>query len=97
MLSEKKQELVGLIVEGATSKTDIAKLLGVSRQSVYDYLSDPLVQAEIDMRLTEIRTQSEKKIISKIDPVIDELYRIALTGGTRERKDACIYLINRVL
>lgn len=97
MLSDKERKVVELTVEGKTSKSDIAKLLGVSRTMVYNYLDKQEVQAEIARCLNDIRTQSEQKIVAQIEPVIEELYRIALTGGTRERKDACIYLINRVL
>ncbi|MDF1496328.1 helix-turn-helix domain-containing protein [Caproiciproducens sp. CPB-2] len=98
MLSDKKQKLVDLLIEGKSTKTDIAKLLDVSRTCIYDYLDDPEVQAELNTRLTAIRDQSQKKFVAQLDPVIDELYKIALTAtDTRSRKDACIYLINRVL
>lgn len=98
MLSDKKQKTIDLIIEGKTSKTDIGTLVGVSRQMIYEYLKDPEVQAELNARLSEIRNQSVKTFTAKLEPVIDELYRIALTGSDiRSRNNACQYIINRVL
>lgn len=98
MLDTKRIKLVDLMLEGVTSKTILAQLIGVSRQSIYDWLSEPEVVAALDNGLTRVQTQVAKKISSQLEPVVDELYKIALEAtGTRERKDACIYLINRVL
>ncbi len=98
MLDERKLKFIDLLIEGKTNKTDISILVGVSRKCLYDWLEDSEVQAELDRRLQAIKTQGEKKIMSQLEPVVDELFRIALTApNARERKDACIYLCNRVL
>lgn len=98
MIDERKSKFIDLLIEGNTNKTDIAKLIGVSRQCLYDWLDDPQVKAELDTRLQAIRNDCTKKFNAKLEPVIDELYKIALTGtDVRTRSLACQYLINRVL
>lgn len=98
MLDERHMKLVDYMLQGITSKTELAKLIGVSRQAIYDWLSNDEVMAQLDEGLIRVQTQVAKKISSQLEPVVDELYKIALTGANaRERKDACIYLINRVL
>lgn len=98
MLDEKRLALVQLMLQGVTNKTVLKDKIGCSRQSIYDWLNEEEVQAALDKGLTQLQTQVAKKITSQLEPVVDELYDIALHAtGTRERKDACIYLINRVL
>ena len=98
MLDERKSKLIDLLIEGKTTKVDIAAIIGVSRQAIYDWLADPEVAAELDKRLQAVRDQTVKGITAKLEPVVEELYKIALSAkDTRSRKDACIYLINRVL
>lgn len=98
MLDERKLKFIDLLIEGRTSKTDMAKLIGVHRTSLYDWLEEDAVQAELHRRLQLIKNQGEKKIASQLEPVIDELFRIALTAtDTRSRNNACQYLVNRVL
>lgn len=97
-LSDRQTKFVEMMVEGQTTKTDIAKILDVSRQTLYDWLDNPEVVAEIDKRLTAIRTQADKQIKSHLTPVVSELLKLALTcTDSRTKNNACQYLINRVL
>ena len=90
--------MIDLVMEGKLTKVEIAKQIQCSRQALYDWLEDDEVKAEMDKRLQGIRTETQKRFTHQLKPVVDELYNIALHAtGARERKDACIYLINRVL
>lgn len=99
IIDERKKKLIDLLVDGRTSKTDIAKMIGVSRQTIYEWLdNDHEILAEVDRQLTVLRNQVDKQIKANLAPVVDELLKIALTcSDSRTRNNACQYLINRVL
>lgn len=98
MLDNKKMQCIELLIEGRKTKQDIAKIVGIHRTVVYDWLKDSEFIAELDKQLHEIRTQTEHKICGMANAVADELYNIALTSkDVRTRNSACQYILDRVL
>ena len=96
-LDERKMKAIENIILGE-NYTNVAKLSGVSRQALYNWLDDDDFKAELDRRIQEIRKQGEQRITSKIDSYIDALEKIALCGKSeKNRSDALQYLINRDL
>lgn len=96
-LDERKMKAIENIVLGE-NYSNVAKLSGVSRQALYNWLDDDEFKAELDRRIQEIRKQGEQRIASKITTYISELEKIALTGKSeKNRSDALQYLINRDL
>ena len=96
-LNDNQQKAAELYVQGTTI-TDIAKIVGVSRPTIYDWLKIKDMKATIDELTTEIKNQAEKKISSKLDNYLSELEKIALTSKSEKIKvDSLTYLIDRVM
>lgn len=97
MLDDRKEKVIGLLIEGEQI-TNIAKIVGVSRQAIYNWLNDSEFKNELDTRLQEIKTQGNNMIVNKLSSCIDELLKIALTGRSEKvRSDTSQYLVDRVL
>lgn len=96
-LNERQQKVIELYAEG-TSVTNIAKLCGVSRTTIYSDLDNDEVKAGVDRCLAEIKSQVEKQVVNKLDSYISELDRLALTSKSEKtRLDALQYLMDRGL
>lgn len=96
-ITDKQREFVDIYITGE-KLTVIAKKLGVTRQSCYNWLNNDEVKNEIDKCLAEIKTQAGKKMGSKLDVYIDELEHIAFKGKSEKvRAGALQYLVDRVL
>lgn len=96
-ITDKQREFVDIYITGE-KLTVIAKKIGVTRQSCYNWLNNDEVKSEIDRCLAEIKTQAGKKMSSKLDSYIDELERIAFKGKSEKvRASSLQYLVDRVL
>ena len=97
MLDEKKEKVITLIMKGE-QYVDIAKLTGVGRSTIYEWLKDSDFAAELDKRRQEIKTQGNNLILRELGSYIGELKRIALCGESEKvRSDTAQYLVDRVL
>ena len=95
-LTDKEKKVAQLIVEGVNI-TQIAKIVGVSRPTIYDWLKHEELKATIAELTTEIKNAAEKKINSNVDLYVSELEKIALTGKSEKNKlDALQYILNRI-
>lgn len=97
MLDDKKLKMIELVLEGKYTIVDIAKMIPCSRQSIYDWLALEEVKAEMDIRLQRVRKHSVDRFTSQLEPVIDELYKMAMTAEPRVKVQACKYICDRVL
>lgn len=96
-LTDNQKKFIDLYFTG-DNMTNIAKRIGVSRQSCYKYLDNDEVKAEMDRRLTEIKSQADKKLKGKLDVYISKLEEIAFNGKSEKtRADTLQYLVDRVL
>ena len=68
MITEQQSEMIDYIIAG-NNKSDTAKLLGVSRQTVYEWLKLKEVQKEKQKRLNEIKKEAKNKIATKVDKI----------------------------
>lgn len=97
MLDERKEKAITLILSGEAI-TDVAKLVGVCRQAIYNWLDDDEFKAELDRRRQEIVKQGNALILAELKTYVMELRKMALCGRSeRNRLDALQYLIDRVL
>jgi transposase len=95
-LNERQEKVIQLYASGETI-TNIAKITGVSRNTIYTDLDSVDVKAGVDKCLTEMKNQAEKKISADLDLYITEFKKIALTGKSeKNRLDALQYILNRV-
>ena len=97
MLNEKQVEVLQLHVEGENI-TNISKITGVTRQSIYNWMKDAEFKEELDKALDRAKSDANYKITSKLTNYIDELSRLALTAKSEKiRSDTLMYLVDRVL
>lgn len=97
MLNEKQVEVLQLHVEGENI-TNISKITGVTRQSIYNWMKDEEFKEELDKALDRAKSDANYKITSKLTNYIDELSRLALTAKSEKiRSDTLMYLVDRVL
>jgi len=96
-LNARQKKVIELYAEG-TPVTDIAKICGVSRTTIYADLDNDDVKAGVDTCLTEIKSQVEKQVVNKLDSYVSELDKLALTSKSEKTKlDALQYLMDRGL
>lgn len=97
MIDEKKERAITMILEG-TPIIDIAKILGVNRGTIYNWLENEEFKNELGRRKQEIATQGNNLILSELSAYIKELKKIALHGKSEKvRSDTAAYLVNRIL
>lgn len=78
LITEEQSTMIDYLIEGRNI-TDIAKLVGKSRNTIYKWLELDHVKEELEYRQSEIKKQARGKIASKVESCIDNLYDIATT------------------
>ena len=79
MLDERQIKAIELLIAGEETKTDIAKIIGISRQTLYSWMSDGEFIAEMDKRLQDIKTQAQKTFDARLDKAVNEYWKLAMT------------------
>lgn len=99
MLDGRKMKLIEAKLQYPTAKnTELAKMVGVSRQSVWEWLTkDSEVKAELDRRLQAINHAANMHLRSQTDKLMSAMLDLALDDKTeaRTRNSAMQYLIDR--
>lgn len=96
-LTDKQINVISRIIQGEQI-TKIAKLEGVSRQAIYNWLKNEEFKTELDTQLQEIKTAVKNNIVGKADSVIDQIIKIALTSKSEKASlNACTYLLDHLL
>lgn len=98
MIDERKRQAIELLIEGRETKSNIANIVGVSRQCLYNWFEDKEFMAEMDSRLQQIKNLAEKEFNSKLPRAIDEYWHlIQTTKDSRTKEKALAYWIDRSL
>lgn len=99
MIDERQRKAVELLVAGEHSKVDIARLAGISRTTLYNWLNEDEFNRKLDKRLAEIKTQAEMELNSKLPKAIDLYWELATSDKTdnRTKQIALSYIIDRSL
>ena len=100
MLNEKQVKAIELLVTGEYQVQQIADAVGVTRQTIHKWRTkDKEFIEEYGKRLQETTNAVSQKFRERLDTAVESLYDIITNPdiATRERKDACIYWINRVM
>lgn len=98
ILDDRKTLAIQHLAEGEKTKTDIAKMIGVSRQALYNWLDDDEFRAELDRRLQQRKVLVEKIIDSKLENAVDQLIDLAnTTENARVKAQTLQYIIDRGL
>lgn len=97
MLDERKVSMIDLRMKGK-GNVEIAKVLGVSRTSIYNWLQEDEVKAELARCVQEIKTHSQNRFNVDIDVMIDNARDLALNSESDKIKsDMTQYWIDRTL
>ena len=97
MITEQQSEMIDYLIAG-NNKSDISKLLGISRQTVYEWLKSEEVQAEKQKRLNDIKKDAKNKIATKVDSCLDVIYEIAIKSkDMRTKFQAAKYLCDQFI
>ena len=96
-LTEKQVRAIDLIIKGETL-SDVARLVGVSRQTVSFWKnSDEVFKAELEKSIQGLKSQVNARILDNMTPLMDKLIKIALKSNSDKTSlDAIIYALNRV-
>ena len=97
MITEQQSKMIDYLIQGET-KTDIGKLLGVSRQTIHVWSQLKEVKEEKQKRLNDIKKEAKNKIATKVDNCIDVIYEIAVKSkDTRTKFQAAKYLCDQLI
>ena len=97
MITEQQSQMIDYLIQGET-KTDIGKLLGVSRQTIHVWSQLKEVKEEKQKRLNDIKKEAKNKIATKVDNCIDIIYEIAIKSkDTRTKFQAAKYLCDQFI
>lgn len=96
-LDARQLKAIELLASGETVRV-VADSVGVNRKTVYDWLKKENFKAELDRQVKELKSNVEKKLLSNVNPFLDELTKIALySDSDKTRLDAITYCINRLV
>lgn len=97
VLSEKHLKCIDLIMEDR-AYTDIAKILKISRASIYNWLGDKEFKCELDKRKQEIKDKGMSKMVCELDIHLTNIHNLALNSASDNvRLNASAFYIEHVL
>jgi len=98
MLDELRLKAIDLLIEGTTTKAEIAKQCGRSRTWLYDIMDEKDVMVEVNRRLRQIQIFGENKLKATVQDRINNIIDLATNADSEKvRLEANVYLTNRVL
>ena len=99
MIDERQRQAIELLVSGEHTKVEIAKSVGISRGTLYNYLDNEEFMGELNKRLQDVKTLAEKEFDAKLDTAIDLYWKLATSPDTdnRTKQIALSYIIDRSL
>lgn len=97
IITENHIKAMSYIIEGK-SMTDIAKICGVGRATLYNWLDNKEFKAELEKQRQDVKNNANTEIVNKLGCYIKILHEIATTSkNDKERRAACEYLVDRAL
>jgi transposase-like protein len=97
MLDKRKVQLIQMRIQGK-NKSEIAREIGVSRQTIYTWLQDSDVIQAIEDVKKDLVQAAEMRLIYKLDKYIDEMDTLAIkSADARTKNSALQYLIDRAM
>lgn len=97
ILSKQQSDMIDMILEGHTM-TEIAKVIGVHRSTLYVWKDLDFVRAELDERRRQLRKSASDKITGQVNFLADEMLKLAKeSSDQRVKYNAIKYLLDRSL
>lgn len=76
MLNKKKLQAIDLIIEGKLNKKEIANILHVSRQTIYDWIKDSEFNQEFEIRRDEYINKCKNRLIYVLPKAMEALEKL---------------------
>lgn len=93
--TKKKQKAVELLIEGDLTKTEIAKELGITRQSLHRWMNEKRFQEELQKQTDQIKRQAALFIDRKALKAAQKLWELTECGDNRTKDSAVNSILNR--
>ncbi|MDU1313922.1 MAG: helix-turn-helix domain-containing protein [Clostridium septicum] len=97
IVTREQIQMITMLIEGENI-TDIAKTIGVTRNTIYAWMGKPTVKAELDRRKRGIINQGNAYILKDLTTFISNIKELA---NDKSDKRVCLaanqYLIDRIL
>lgn len=98
MIDDRKTLAIQHLAEGEKNKSEIAKIVNISRTTLYSWLEDEEFKAELDKRLQQRKNLVEKIIDSKLEDAVESLVDLSKkSDNDMVRMRALTYLLDRGL
>jgi len=99
MLTEPQLRAIEMLVTGDYTKTEIAKEVGKSRQTMSSWVNEnDEFMAELDRRLSQVKNQAKKDFTSRLPKAIEEYWKICSScTDVRTKEKALASWIERSL
>lgn len=95
-MTKKKLKAVEMLIKGDLTRTDIAKELGISRDTLYRWMKQEEFMAALQKRTEQIKKQAIQFLDSKSYDAACTLWKVAENDrDTRSRLDAANSILNR--
>lgn len=76
IITKEKDNMINLLLSGINI-AEIARQCNVSRATIYAWKKEPLVEAELERRRSQLKKSAQDKITSKVSGCIDNMYEMA--------------------
>ena len=95
-LNDKQMRAIELLANGENKNTT-AKLVNVNPKTIYAWLKMDVFKDELDRQVIELKKQIETKLAVQVEPLMDNLIKLALTSKDESIKlKATTYALDRL-
>ena len=95
-LNDKQMRAIELLANGENKQTT-AKLVNVNPKTIYAWLEMDVFKDELDRQVIELKKQIETKLAVQVEPLMDNLIKLALTSKDESIKlKATTYALDRL-
>ena len=95
-LNDKQMRAIELLANGENKQTT-AKLVNVNPKTIYAWLKMDVFKDELDRQVIELKKQIETKLAVQVEPLMDNLIKLALTSKDESIKlKATTYALDRL-
>ena len=98
LLTQQQQAAASLLANGSMEKQAIAKYIGISRTTLYQWMKNDNFNAEVDRLKHEIKVFGQEIIAGKLAEAVSKYWNlIESTDNQRVKAEGYQYFINRNL
>lgn len=96
-LNEKQYRCIEMLVEKNMNVSEVARELGVVRNTIYNWMKSDEFQAELSKTEQEIKDRTHQIFIRRLPDVIEKLYKLTDCNDNRTKIQAINQWVDRAL